>query len=46
MTQLANVGVTTEEFLNITIVSADKSVKTVKAPVDPNQKTGVLTLTD
>ncbi|TFJ87379.1 hypothetical protein NSK_001711 [Nannochloropsis salina CCMP1776] len=36
---MQEVSITTEEFLNITIVQADGSVKVVKAPADPSQQT-------
>ena len=36
--KMKDVSVTTEEFLNITIVQPDAIVKTVKAPADPSQQ--------
>ena len=37
--QMKEVSVTTEEFLDITIVQPDGTVKRVKAPADPSQQT-------
>lgn len=37
--QMKEVSITTEEFLDITIVQPDGTVKTVKAPADPSQQT-------